>query len=61
MRSLQHVAPSEIIQASELAERLKCGKSTVYSLAKAGRIPTIGLGKKGVRFDYTAVLEALKK
>jgi excisionase family DNA binding protein len=61
MQTTQHTAPSEIIQASELAQRLKCGKSTIYSLAKAGKIPTIGLGGKGVRFDYAAVLEALKK
>ena len=51
----------QLARAEELAQRLRCGKSTVYSLAKAGKIPCIGIGKKGVRFDIDEVLAALKR
>ena len=47
--------------AAEIARRLRCGKSTIYKLAKSGNIPTIRIGKTGVRFDYRAVLEALQR
>lgn len=50
-----------ILKADELAKRLRCGKSTIYLLAKSGKIPTYGLGKSGVRFDFASVLEALKR
>jgi excisionase family DNA binding protein len=48
------------LTAEQIAERLQCGKSTVYALAKAGRIPSLGLGKKGRRFDFERVIEALE-
>jgi excisionase family DNA binding protein len=54
-------SPEQFLRADEIARRLACGKSTIYTLAKAGKIPCIGLGKTGVRFDYAAVVEALKK
>jgi excisionase family DNA binding protein len=49
----------QLLRADELAQLLRCGKSTVYSLAKKGRIPSIAIGDYGVRFDRTAVLSAL--
>lgn len=47
-------------KADELARHLNCGKSTVYKLAKTGKIPYVALGT-GVRFDLDSVLAALKK
>lgn len=51
----------KLIKAKALARHLDCGISTVYALAKAGRIPSISIGQVGVRFDLGQVLEALKK
>ena len=48
-------------RASGIAMRLNCAKSTIYKLAKAGEIPTVRIGKTGVRFDIDEVLKALKK
>jgi excisionase family DNA binding protein len=48
-------------KAADIARRLNCGKSTIYNLAKAGKIPTVRIGKTGVRFDYRAVLQALQR
>ena len=50
-----------LYKAAGIARRLNCGKSTIYKLASAGKIPTFRIGKTGVRFDYRAVLEALKR
>lgn len=47
--------------ASEVADALSCAKSSVYALARAGRIPYYRLGETGIRFDLEAVLEALKQ
>ncbi|MDC8450820.1 MAG: excisionase family DNA-binding protein [Nitrospira sp.] len=51
----------QIATAEEVARGLKIGKSTVYMLAKTGQIPSLVIGKKGVRFDWDAVIEALRK
>ena len=48
-------------KASGIARQLNCAKSTIYKLAKAGEIPTVRIGKTGVRFDIDEVLKALKK
>jgi excisionase family DNA binding protein len=52
-----------LVKAKPLARILDCGVSTVYALAKAGKIPsiTIGVAETGVRFDVDAVLAALKR
>ena len=50
-----------IVTAEELAAFLKCGKSTVYWLAKTGRIPCLSLGVRGVRFNLSTVLAALEQ
>jgi hypothetical protein len=51
----------QLIKAKPLARALDCGVSTVHALAKAGKIPSISIGKLGVRFDLQAVLEALRR
>lgn len=48
-------------KASGIARRLNCAKSTIYKLAKQGRIPVVRIGKTGVRFDYNAVLDILQR
>jgi len=60
MVSQEHKEP-RVLMANELATYLRCGRSTIHSLARAGKIPSIRIGKTGVRFDLIAVLEALKK
>lgn len=59
---MQTIESSEkLIKAKALARHLDCGISTVYALAKAGRIPCISIGQVGVRFDLNNVLEALRR
>lgn len=53
--------PCKFLKAEEVAERLSCAKSTIYRLAQIGKIPSIGIGATGVRFDFDKVLEALRR
>lgn len=48
-------------KAEDLARFLNVGKSSVYLLAKQGKIPFIPIGVSGVRFDRGAVLAALQQ
>jgi excisionase family DNA binding protein len=49
------------LKAAALAQHLDCGKSTIYRMVKEGQIPSIPIGKTGLRFDLDEVLSALKK
>ncbi len=49
----------ELLTAGELAERLRIKPSTVSVWARAGRIPSIKLSRKVIRFDVVAVIDAL--
>ena len=60
MQSTTTIA-ERFLKAEEVANRLSCAKSTIYRLAQTGRIPSISIGRTGVRFDLAAVLEALRK
>jgi excisionase family DNA binding protein len=51
----------QLITIGELAERLRIHPDTLRGLYKRGRIPGIKLGYRTLRFDYTAVLEALRR
>jgi excisionase family DNA binding protein len=51
----------KIVRADTLATILDCAKSTVYGMAKSKKIPSILLGKQGVRFDLQEVMAALKR
>jgi excisionase family DNA binding protein len=51
----------KIVRADTLAAILDCAKSTVYGMAKSKKIPSILLGKHGVRFDLDEVLKALRR
>lgn len=50
---------SELVTARKLALELSLPKSCIYQYAKAGRIPSVRIGKH-VRFDSAAVLAALQ-
>jgi excisionase family DNA binding protein len=49
---------SSLITADELGAATHMSRTTVYELAKAGRIPSVRIGGR-VRFDRGAVLAAL--
>src|SRR5262249_3026336 len=50
----------ELLTAGELAARLRIRPRTVQLWARRGRIPTVRLSPKVVRFDMYAVLLALR-
>jgi excisionase family DNA binding protein len=52
--------PTQLLTAPQLAERLNVGPQCIQRLAKAGRIPEIVLASHIRRFDFDAVMEALK-
>lgn len=49
-------APDNSVTAAELAETLRCSVETIYRMARAGRIPTIKVGRE-YRF-FTAEVKA---
>ena len=51
----------DFLTADEIAKRLKVKPETVKVWAREGRIPTLRLSHKVLRFDLVAVVEALKK
>ena len=55
------VQPVQLIRAKPLAKILSCGVSTVYWLARTGKIPTISIGRAGVRFVAADVIAALTR
>lgn len=58
-KTKQNRAPSGLLRASELAERLGLKTSTVRSWARAGKIPCLRLGNRTLRFKLSDVLFAL--
>jgi len=51
----------QLLKAEPLARILNCGVSTVYFLARTGKIPTISIGRAGVRFIAKDVIAALTR
>ena len=49
-----------LLTADELARRLYVGSAMVRDLERTGRIPSIRLSPRTVRFDFTEVVEALR-
>lgn len=49
-----------LLTAEELADRLAVSPRTVIEWAKTGRIPEVRASERIRRFDYDAVVEALK-
>ena len=57
----QPVQSVQLLKAKPLAKILNCGVSTVYFLARTGKIPTISIGRAGVRFIAADVIAALTR
>jgi excisionase family DNA binding protein len=55
------VSDTELLTVSQLAERLHIRPRTVQIWARRGRIPAIKLSPKVVRFNWLAVLAALRE
>ena len=52
---------SEMLSAEELGSRLKLRPNTLLAWARRGKIPSVKLGRKTVRFDYAAVVAVIDK
>jgi len=52
---------SELLRPFELAERLKVSTATITKWRRAGRIPAIQVNATVFRYDYTEVLQALRR
>jgi excisionase family DNA binding protein len=59
-RGGQTVSDTELLTVNQLAERLHVRPRTVQVWARQGRIPSVKLSAKVVRFDWDAVLTALR-
>jgi excisionase family DNA binding protein len=55
------VSEAELLTVAELAKRLRLRPRTVQSWARAGRIPSVRLTAKVIRFDWGDVLTALRQ
>ena len=54
--------PVRLVKAKELVKELgEIGVSTVYRMAKDGKIPFYVVGKAGVRFNILEVVAALRR
>jgi len=49
----------KLLTAAELAERLRVKPDTVRDWARRGLIPSVKLGHKTIRYQLTAVVEAM--
>jgi excisionase family DNA binding protein len=59
--SIQKVDLGEILTAEELADRLRLSPSTVYRMARRGKLPRLrGLGR-ALRFAWPEVCRALQE
>ena len=52
---------SEMLSAEELSSRLKLRPNTLLAWARRGKIPSVKLGRKTVRFSYEAVVAVIDK
>jgi excisionase family DNA binding protein len=50
----------ELLTVEQLADRLHLSPRTVQTWARQGRFPKVKLSAKVVRFDWSAVLAALR-
>ena len=50
-----------LLTITELSKRLQLHRSTTRKLYQSGRIPGLKIGHRTLRFDFAAVLDALRK
>jgi excisionase family DNA binding protein len=54
------MSKTELLTVNQLAERLRIRPRTVQQWARQGRLPSVRLSPKVVRYDWVAVLAALR-
>jgi excisionase family DNA binding protein len=54
------VNDTELLTTNQLAERLHIRPRTVQAWARMGRIPTVKVSPKVIRFDWKAILTVLR-
>jgi excisionase family DNA binding protein len=52
-------ATKRLMTAPELADHLRLGKRAVSRLTRSGRIPSVRISRRAVRYDLEAVMAAL--
>jgi len=52
--------PEGLIDAGEVARRLSLDRETVLAMAQDGRLPSLRLGRKVIRFEWQAVLAVMR-
>jgi len=57
---IENNAEAELLTLAQVAERLHLRPRTVQTWVRLGRIPALRLTPKVVRFDWLAVLTALR-
>jgi excisionase family DNA binding protein len=50
----------EFLTCKELAARLRVQPATVLEWARKGKIPSIHIGHKTLRFDFAAVVQTIR-
>lgn len=53
--STQNNHMPDVLKAEEVADMLRCSVGQVYEMARFGEIPSIRIGKRGVRFPTQAI------
>ena len=57
----QTTTGGDLLTLDELADKLKMHKDTVRGLWRRREIPGLKIGHRTLRFDYAAVLDALRQ
>ena len=58
---VRKMSETDFVTAEELAERLHVRPRTVQEWARRGRIPTVRLSSKVVRYSVAAVIQAVSE
>lgn len=60
-RNMISPTADDLLTLDELAAKLKMHPVTVRGLKRRGQIPALRLGHRTLRFEYSSVLDALRK
>jgi excisionase family DNA binding protein len=52
---MEDVMDKLLLRIPEVAQILACGRTTVYGLVNSGELPTVYIGKRGVRIPAESV------